>query len=85
MTRVITSICVGTKNTSCVQVCPVDCIHPKRDEAGFATAPQLYIDPAECIDCGACEDACPVGAIFPDDEVPAAHRAAIQANARHFA
>ena len=36
MTRVITSKCIGTKDVSCVDVCPVDCIHPKKDEADFA-------------------------------------------------
>jgi Fe-S-cluster-containing hydrogenase component 2 len=30
----------------------------------------LYIDPAECIDCGACEPACPVTAIFAEDDTP---------------
>ena len=30
----------------------------------------LYIDPEVCIDCGACEPACPVQAIFPQDLVP---------------
>tara|TARA_B100000700_G_scaffold328704_1_gene447461 strand:+ start:5324 stop:5563 length:240 start_codon:yes stop_codon:yes gene_type:complete len=50
---------------SCVDVCPVDCIH--FEEGADKT---LYIDPDECIDCGACEPACPVSAIFPDDDVP---------------
>ena len=84
MTRIITSKCIGTKDTSCVDVCPVDCIHPKKDEAGFAGAKQLYINPDECIDCGACESACPVNAIFPEDEVPAAEKASIQLNYDHF-
>jgi ferredoxin len=30
----------------------------------------LYINPDECIDCGACEPACPVTAIFAEDDVP---------------
>lgn len=84
MTRIITSKCIGTKDTSCVDVCPVDCIHPKKDEAGFAGAKQLFINPDECIDCGACESACPVNAIFPEDEVPAAEKASIQLNYDHF-
>jgi NAD-dependent dihydropyrimidine dehydrogenase PreA subunit len=50
MTMVITEPCIGVKDTACVDVCPVDCIHPRKDENGFAEAPHLYIDPAECID-----------------------------------
>ncbi len=84
MTRVITSKCIGTKNTACVDVCPVDCIHPKKDEGGFAGAQMLYINPDECIDCGACESACPVNAIYPEDEVPASEQKYVQINADHF-
>ena len=29
-----------------------------------------YIDPDECIDCGACEPECPVEAIFAEEDVP---------------
>jgi NAD-dependent dihydropyrimidine dehydrogenase PreA subunit len=50
---------------SCVDVCPVDCIH--FDEG---VDKMLYIDPDECIDCGACEPACPVSAIYAEDDVP---------------
>ncbi len=70
MTFVITEPCIGTKDTSCVDVCPVDCIHPTKNDPDFETAEMLYIDPAECIDCGACEPACPVEAIFEEDAVP---------------
>ena len=56
--------CVGTKDTACVDVCPVDCIHPKKDEAEFEGENKLYIDPETCIDCGACVPVCPVQAIF---------------------
>ncbi len=62
--------CIGTKDTACVDVCPVDCIHPTPDEDDFEDVEQLYIDPDTCIDCGACEPACPVTAIFPDEELP---------------
>jgi NAD-dependent dihydropyrimidine dehydrogenase PreA subunit len=54
------SPCIGIKDTACVDACPVDCIHPKKNTTyddgrpGFDEAPQLYIDPVECIDCGAC-------------------------------
>jgi ferredoxin len=64
MTFVITDPCIETKDTACVDVCPVDCIHPRKDEAEFATATMLYIHPDECIDCGACVPACPVAAIM---------------------
>ncbi len=91
MTRVITSACIGTKDMSCVDVCPVDCIHPHKGDGdgdfkqSVADAPMLFIDPDECIDCGACEPACPVEAIFPDDEVPDDQQEYIQKNADFFA
>ena len=55
---------------ACVDACPVDCIHPRKDEANFASEEMLYIDPLECIDCGACVPVCPVAAIFPLDDLP---------------
>ena len=64
MTYVIVEPCIGVKDASCVDVCPVDCIHATDDD------PQFYIDPEECIDCGACEPECPVEAIFPEDALP---------------
>ena len=70
MAYVIAQPCIGTKDTACVAVCPVDCIHPTKDEAAFAEAEMLYIDPDTCIDCNLCVDECPVKAIFPQ-EVPA--------------
>ena len=66
MTFVITQPCIDTMDQSCVEVCPVDCIHFDEDSDRM-----LYISPVECIDCGACQPACPVSAIFPEDEVPA--------------
>jgi ferredoxin len=42
---------------------------------------QLYIDPDDCIDCGACVPECPVEAIFQDGNVPAKWTAYIQLNA----
>lgn len=65
MTYTITSPCIDTMDQSCVDVCPVDCIHY---EEGVDKI--LYIDPDECIDCGACEPACPVSAIYAEDDVP---------------
>ena len=67
---VIAKPCIGKKDTACVDVCPVDCIHPRKDEADFKKVPQLYIDPVACIDCGACVPVCPVSAIFPIDSLP---------------
>ena len=64
MTYVITQPCIGTKDASCVEVCPVDCIH-STDEAD-----QYFINPDECIDCGVCAEVCPVEAIFFEDDVP---------------
>ena len=62
MTYIITEPCIDMKDKSCVEVCPVDCIHE--------TDRMLVIDPEECIDCGACEPECPVEAIYPEDAVP---------------
>src|SRR5207248_9782039 len=61
---VIVQPCIDVKDASCVEVCPVDCIHS--DDA----ADMYYIDPDECIDCGACVDPCPVDASYPEDELP---------------
>ena len=70
MTYIIAEPCIGTKDTAGVDVCPVDCIHPRKDEPAFESDTMLYIDPEVCIDCGACEPACPVQAIFPQDLLP---------------
>ena len=82
MTFVITDPCIGTKDAACVDVCPVDCIHPRKDEPEFATTTILYINPEECIDCGACVPACPVAAIYDSPEsTPASQKGLIEANA----
>ena len=80
MTYIIAEPCVGTCDTACLDVCPVDCIHGPLDRegagletksSGFNPADKmLYINPEECIDCGACEPECPVEAIFEEDAVP---------------
>ena len=80
MAYIITDPCVGTCDTACVEVCPVDCIHGPEDKEGAGAeakepgfdpvGKQLYIDPEECIDCGACEPECPVDAIMCDEDVP---------------
>ena len=78
MTYVIAEPCIGVEDASCVDVCPVDCIHTT-DEA-----PLYYIDPDECIDCGACEPECPVTAIFAEDALPEKWNNFIQINADFF-
>ena len=78
MTYVITEPCIGVKDGSCADVCPVDCIHT------LADSDMYFIDPDECIDCGACVDPCPVDAIFPEDEVPAEWTQFIQINYDYF-
>jgi NAD-dependent dihydropyrimidine dehydrogenase PreA subunit len=85
MAYVIAEPCIGVKDTACVDVCPVDCIHPRKDEGGFAGAPQLYINPDECIDCGACVPVCPVAAIFTLEDLPAQWRHFAAANAGFYA
>ena len=84
MTYVIAEPCIGTKDTACVDVCPVDCIHPRKDEAAFETSELLYIHPDECIDCGACEPACPVQAIFTEDDLPEQWKHFTQMNADYY-
>ena len=84
MSHYIAEPCIGTKDTACVAVCPVDCIHPTKDEAAFATAEMLYIDPETCIDCGLCVDECPVKAIFPEEDVPANMTSYIEKNKEVF-
>ncbi len=82
MTFIITDPCIETKDTACVDVCPVDCIHPKKDEPEFEQATMLYIHPEECIDCGACVPACPVAAIYDSpDSTPTSQKDLIEANA----
>jgi len=81
MAFVITDPCINTKDTACVDVCPVDCIHPRKDEPEFETATMLYIHPEECIDCGACVPACPVAAIYDGPEsTPQSQTTLIEAN-----
>lgn len=85
MTFVIASPCIGEKSAKCATVCPVDCIHPKRGEPDFSRAKMLYIDAVACIDCGACEIACPVDAIFADDKLPAKWKSFEALNQKYYA
>jgi NAD-dependent dihydropyrimidine dehydrogenase PreA subunit len=81
MPFIITDPCIGIKDAACTDVCPVDCIHPRKDEPEFASALMLYIHPEECIDCGACLPACPVAAIYDSpDTTPRNQKDLIDAN-----
>ena len=62
MTYVIGQPCVDVTDRACVDECPVDCIYEGRRS--------LYIQPDECVDCGACEPVCPVEAIYYEDDLP---------------
>lgn len=84
MPFIITDPCIETKDTACVDVCPVDCIHPRKDEPEYQTTSMLYIHPEECIDCGACVPACPVAAIYESaDATPSHQRDLVEANAAY--
>lgn len=83
MAHVVTQSCCN--DATCVSVCPVNCIHPTPDEAGYATSEMLYIDPETCIDCGACVDVCPVNAITPDFELEDSDKIYLEVNAQYFA
>jgi ferredoxin len=78
MTYVISETCVDVKDKSCVEVCPVDCIHGTDDDR------MLYIDPDECIDCGACVDPCPVDAIYAEEDLPPEEQAYVEINRLYF-
>jgi NAD-dependent dihydropyrimidine dehydrogenase PreA subunit len=95
MAYVITKKCVGTCDTACVDVCPCDCILGPVPLAELRSVPapergarfpniQMFVDPDECIDCGACIAECPVDAIYLDDDVPAEHRDDVERNAAFF-
>jgi NAD-dependent dihydropyrimidine dehydrogenase PreA subunit len=77
VTYVIAEPCIDVKDRACVDECPVDCIYEGERS--------LYIQPDECIDCGACEPVCPVQAIFYEDDLPDAWAGFREDNARFFA
>ena len=78
MAYIICEPCIDVMDTACVDVCPVDCIHTSEGEK------QLYIDPDVCIDCAACEIACPVDAILMESDVPAEWESYIEINSKFF-
>ncbi len=73
MAHVVTDPCINCKHSDCVVVCPCECF--------YADDRQLYIDPVDCIDCGACIPECPVEAIFQEGDVPAKWHGAVRLNA----
>jgi NAD-dependent dihydropyrimidine dehydrogenase PreA subunit len=77
VTYVIALPCVDVKDRACVEECPVDCI--------YEGARSLYIQPDECVDCGACEPVCPVEAIYYEDDLPPQWSVVLEDNARFFA
>ena len=82
MTWVIGPLCTDRMDTSCVEVCPVDCIHRYLGDDPDIPKNQLLIDPAVCIDCGVCEPVCPWEAIYQDTAVPEEFQPYIEINAR---
>jgi len=95
MAYVITEPCIGTCDTSCVKICPVDCIHgpkiieeadglPEAKRKVVLKSIQMYIEPEACIDCGACVPECPVKAIFEESDVPSKWHSYIAKNADYF-
>jgi NAD-dependent dihydropyrimidine dehydrogenase PreA subunit len=74
---VVAEPCVDVLDRACVEECPVECIY----EGGR----MAYIQPDECVDCGACEPVCPVEAIFYEDDLPAEWGMYTQANVAFFA
>lgn len=78
MTYVITSACIDVMDQSCVAVCPVDCIITATEDR------MCFVHPLDCIDCAACESACPVGAIYLDTQVPVDEAEFTALNAQYF-
>ncbi|NGN91836.1 ferredoxin family protein [Nocardioides sp. KC13] len=76
MTYVIAQPCVDVKDRACVEECPVDCIYEGKR--------MLYIQPDECVDCGACEPVCPVEAVFFEEDVPEDWEPFVAANVTFF-
>ncbi len=85
MAYIITEPCIGVKDLSCIEVCPVDCIHPREGADGYEAEKMIYIDPDECIDCAACEPVCPVTAIFEEEALPEEYNKYIEINKKYFA
>jgi len=92
MARVVTSPCVGVRDTACMKVCPVNCFYdvglselglsPKAEKPDVTK--MLIINPDECIDCGQCEPECPVTAVFALEDVPEPDKKFIEINKNWF-
>jgi NAD-dependent dihydropyrimidine dehydrogenase PreA subunit len=76
MPYVIGGPCIDVLDRSCVEECPVDCI--------YEGSRKTYINPKECIDCGACEPVCPVEAISQDRRVSDEDKEFVEDNRRFF-
>ena len=76
MAYVIAEPCIDIKDKACVDECPVDC--------NYEGVRKSYINPKECIDCGACEPVCPVSAIFAESDVPEQWQEYTATNAAYY-
>jgi NAD-dependent dihydropyrimidine dehydrogenase PreA subunit len=83
MAYVIVDSCI--KDFLCVDACPVECIHPRLGEPNVDAVAQLFVDPAGCIDCGACVPACDSDAIFAESDLKEEQQKFIEINARYYA
>jgi ferredoxin len=79
MSYIIGNKCISVCDTACAKVCPVDCINGPIDIQGMGLeiksmskeeidGKQLFINPNDCIDCGACVPECPVDAIYSNEK-----------------
>ncbi len=82
MAHVITDTC--KKDNLCLDACPSEAIRPLKEEAAWASVPQLYINPDDCMDCGACVAECPTNSIYPAEELPASKVQFAEINANYF-
>jgi NAD-dependent dihydropyrimidine dehydrogenase PreA subunit len=76
MAYVITEPCVDVHERACMEECPVDCIYDGLRKG--------YIQPDECVECGACVPVCPVQAIFEQDDLPAEWRHYVDVDREFF-
>jgi ferredoxin--NADP+ reductase len=84
MSYVVTEPCLDVLDLTCIEVCPVDCIHPTKNDKDYGNTRQVYIDPGACIDCDACTDVCPVDAIYADEDLPPEYQPYARANRDYY-
>ena len=82
MAYVVTDACI--KDFVCVPECATSAIAPAGDDPAATTAPQVYINPDECIDCGNCAAVCSQNAIFALDDLPAELSEFVETNRAFF-